>query len=142
MSHVLIKLSNRDDIVGILESENDNKIIIKDPMILVIKHDQESDESGALLISYNPFSSTDYVTFNSENVISIIPLNDEMIKYYFLSKLYCQRTFDKNFRANLLRSTEYLENYLNSTRKPKKKPDIKEDVINFFMSQAASNTVN
>jgi hypothetical protein len=139
MTHVLVKLSNRDDIVGVLDSENDNSIIIKDPMILIIKQD-DNEETGAILINYIPFSSQNYVALNKPNIISIINLSEDMIKYYFASRIYCYKTFDKNFTANLRRSTEYLENYLN--QKTRKKPNIKEEAINFYMSQPASNTVN
>ena len=139
MTHVLVKLSNRDDIVGVLDSENDNSIIIKDPMILIIKQD-DNEETGAILINYIPFSSQNYVALNKPNVISIINLSEDMIKYYFASRIYCYKTFDKNFTSNLRRSTEYLENYLN--QKTRKKPNIKEEAINFYMSQPASNTVN
>lgn len=139
MTHVLVKLTNRDDIVGVLDNENDNAVIIKDPMILVIKQD-DNDETGAILINYIPFSSQNYVALNKTNIISIINLSEDMIKYHFASRIYCYRTFDKNFTANLRRSTEYLENYL--SQKPKKKTNLKDDVVKFYMSQPASNTVN
>lgn len=139
MTHVLVKLSNRDDIVGVLDNENDNTVIIKDPMILVIKQD-DNEEAGAILINYIPFSSQNYVSLYKRNIISIIPINEDMIKYYFASRIYCYRTFDKTFTSNLRRSTEYLENYLN--QKPKKKSSINEEFLNFYMSQPVSNTVN
>jgi hypothetical protein len=139
MSHVLVKLTNRDDIVGVLDSENDNAVIIKDPMILVIKQD-DNDETGAILINYIPFSSQNYVALNKTNIISIINLSEDMVKYYFASRIYCYKTFDKNFTANLRRSTEYLENYIN--QRTRKKPNLNEETIKFYMSQPASNTVN
>jgi len=139
MSHVLVKLTNRDDIVGVLDSENDNVVIIKDPMILVIKQD-DNDETGAILINYIPFSSQNYVALNKTNIISIINLSEDMVKYYFASRIYCYKTFDKNFTANLRRSTEYLENYIN--QRTRKKPNLNEETIKFYMSQPASNTVN
>ena len=52
----------------------------------------------------------------------------------------CSKTFDKNFHDNVLRSTEYLERFLN--KKPKKKSHLNEDDIRFFISQPSSNTVN
>jgi hypothetical protein len=131
MSHVLIKLSNREDIVGVLDSDNNDVFIIKDPMILVIKHDS-NDEAGAILLNYIPFSSKNYITVYKQNVVSIIELNDDMIKYYFASRLYSYKTFDKNFSINLRKSTHYLENYLSKHDK-----DMKT-----YMSQPASNTVN
>ena len=79
MSHVLVKLSNREDIVGVLDSDNNDVLIIKDPMILVIKHDL-NDEAGAILLNYIPFSSKNYITVYKQNVVSIIELNDDMIK--------------------------------------------------------------
>ena len=78
---------------------------------------------------------------NKLNVISIIPLSEDMIRYYTASKIYCERNFDKSFASNLRKSTEYLERYLyKNKREPKQ--DIKNDVLNFYMSHAASNTVN
>jgi hypothetical protein len=142
MSYVLVKLTNRDDIVGILESENDKDVIIKDPLILVIKGDS-ADEAGAILLSYIPFSSKDYITVNKLNVISVVPLNEDMARYYTASKIYCERTFDKAFTSNLRKSTEYLERFLFKNKQERKpKQDVKNDVINLFMSPAASNTVN
>jgi hypothetical protein len=139
MTHVLVKLSNHEDIMGFLEGDDQLRLIIKDPMILISRTDS-NDESGIVLINYIPFSSDDYVTFNKANVITTIPLSDDMIRYYTYSKLYCNKTFDKNFNNNLLRSTEYLERYLN--QKAKRKPETKNDYVNFFVSQPASNTVN
>jgi len=139
MSHVLVKLSNHEDIIGLLQHENKDNLIIKDPMILITKTDS-NDETGLLLINYIPFSSVDWVCFSSSNVITVIPLNDDMIKYYNYSKIYCSKTFDKNFHDNVLRSTEYLERFLN--KKPKKKSHLNEDDIRFFISQPSSNTVN
>lgn len=140
MTHVLVKLTNRDDIIGILETENDKDVILTDPMILVIRGDSP-EEAGAILLSYLPFASKNYITLNKLNVISIIPLSEDMIRYYTASKIYCERNFDKSFASNLRKSTEYLERYLyKNKREPKQ--DIKNDVLNFYMSQAASNTVN
>ena len=139
MTHVLIKLSNHEDIIGLLQNKNKEDLIIKDPMILISKTDS-NDETGMLLINYIPFSSVDYVCFSLSNVIAVIPLNDDMIKYYTYSKIYCSKTFDQNFHDNVLRSTEYLEMFLN--KRSKKKSHLKEDVIKFFLSQPSSNTVN
>jgi hypothetical protein len=140
MTHVLVKLTNRDDIIGVLDAENDKDIVIKNPMILVIRA-ESPEEAGAILLSYIPFASKDYISIYKPNVISIIPLNEDMIRYYTASKIYCERSFDKSFISNLRKSTEYLERFL-FKNKPERKPDKKNDIINLFMSQAASNTVN
>ena len=139
MSYVLVKLSNHEDIIGFLQGKNEDSLIIKDPMILMTKTDS-NDETGVILINYIPFSSVDYVSFSLSNVITVIPLNDDMTRYYISSKIYCSKTFDKNFNDNLLRSTEYLERFLN--QKSKKKSQLNEDIITFFKAQPTSNTVN
>tara|TARA_R110000868_G_scaffold411117_1_gene701859 strand:+ start:269 stop:664 length:396 start_codon:yes stop_codon:yes gene_type:complete len=131
MTHVLVKLSNREDIVGVLDSDKNDILIIRDPMILVIKHDS-NDETGAILLNYIPFSSKNYITVYKQNVVSIIELSEDMIKYYFVSRLYSYKTFDKNFSINLRKSTHYLENYLSKNNKDMK----------IYMSQPTSNTVN
>jgi len=106
----IVKLLNGDELVGILSSETEHTVNIENPLVVEEQYNPDDGTSNIILTSYIPFSKSHQIlNFSKFHVIQILPVIDEVKRYYINSVTYNQSYVSDNIKSKLSAVNDYME---------------------------------
>ena len=120
----MIKLSNREEIIGeIDDKDNKDHIKIYNPLLVSVERDSTSGQLGMMLIDYIPYSNSDSIDVNVNNIMFISVVNYSMKTYYeksvYYNMEYHKNKFKNNIEMGISNLDSLIDNYI--TKKTNRK---------------------
>ena len=123
----IVKLINGDELVGRLLGEDRKQIIIQNPLVVEESFDVDSGSSNILLTSYIPFSKSDQsIKLSKIHVIQVLPVQNEVERYYENSLVYNRKYVTSNVEEKLRKVNENMESMMNNLANPVQKTKHKQ----------------
>lgn len=84
-----LRLVNGDEIIADVVAINEQHIVVNNPMYV---NEQVNSDGKAVVVltKYIPFCSTDYCEFRRDHILTTVPLNTSMSKYYYNSLFFTE----------------------------------------------------
>ena len=110
MAIKIFTLNNGDDIIGDMLDEDNDVIIVKDPLIIKYAF---STRGGMYmqLKYYGMFSSDSLFSFKKSAIISVCIPRDNMVDYYILSAEIAKNEFVEDINDMIADQIAAIENY-------------------------------
>jgi len=109
----LVKLVNGYELVSIVDFDDEKEsLVLINPMVISIERDAATGLTGVILSDYLVYSSSNEVSIAYSDVLTMSPLCDEMIEYYFLSLEYSKKIHIPKVKGAMITATQYLKKML------------------------------
>ena len=109
----LVKLVNGYELVSIVDFNDEKEsLVLINPMIVSIERDHATGMTGVILSDYLVYSSSNEVSIAYRDVLTLSPLCEEMIEYYFLSLEYSKIIHVPKVRNAMVSASQYLKKML------------------------------
>jgi hypothetical protein len=109
----LVKLVNGYELVSIVDFDDEKEsLILIDPMAISIERDAATGLTGVILSDYLVYSGSNEVDISYHDILTMSPLCEEMIEYYFLSLEYSKKIHVPKVKGAMVAATEYLKKML------------------------------
>ena len=92
------RLINGDEIIGDLINQSPEYYYIDNPMVVDDWIDQQAGEGGIVLNRFCTFSRENFVAISYDHVISMVPTDPSVSKFYYESIKYASKSTDRLFK--------------------------------------------
>jgi hypothetical protein len=140
----LIRLANGDELIADFESSfiKDNLNFIRIKNVLSVHKNEKSD---IVLVSYNPFSSSNIVEIESRHVMNITDVHAEIERYYSNSLICNKKFLDDQLIERVKMTNEEIEQQLSilaNTPTPQESEGVSIDKVSLLRLKPASSALN
>lgn len=139
MSEVIhIRLINQDEIIGQIFNEDDNRIFIRNPLIVEEKMDSKTNQSMVVLSRYILFHDVP-IEFKKTHIVTFSGVLPEIEDYYFNSLEYNRKIIEPRILGEIRRINETMASYLTE---PEEEEDSETLMVPAGHLILSSNTVH
>lgn len=137
MKVVFAKLTNQDDVFGLLVGESKNTYIFRDLMVVEERVNSSTGSTVIVLVNYSKFHDTEKrendVEISKNHVIFCTEVTGEYERYYHISRTYYTKYVEGNMISEIKKVTDAMEDVLYS---PPSKP------VATTLQSTANNTIH
>lgn len=137
MKVVFAKLTNHDDVFGLLAGESKNTYIFRDLMVVEERVNSATGSTVIVLVNYSKFHNKEKgendVEINKDHVIFCTEVTGEYERYYHISRTYYTKYIEGNMISEIKKVTDAMEEVLFS---PPSKP------TETTLQSTANNTIH
>lgn len=137
MKVVFAKLTNQDDVFGLLVGESKGTYIFRDLMVVEERVNSTTGSTVIVLVNYSKFhnkeNSENDVEIKKEHVIFCTEVTGEYERYYHISRTYYTKYLEGNMISEIKKVTDAMEDVLFS---PPSKP------VETTLQSTANNTIH
>jgi hypothetical protein len=124
---VLLKLDNDEEIIGSVITENNEEVVIENPMQL---HFQEFENgTGMTLMNYIPYSDETIVNIKNKNIVIKTPVSNKVKEFYAKSIYYDRHFLHKRFDTTMDSAIEQLSNLIDTYVDKQKQIGIRKNSV-------------
>jgi hypothetical protein len=134
MTIYILRLTNKENIIGDLVTETDQIYTVDNPMLITERW--TGDGRALILDTYNVYAAHTHVDISKQQVVTAFAASEEMTKYYVASLQLNREVNDPSFSESIGRATTYLyetlERYKNGENADEPEKDDEDNVIDLF----------